>query len=135
METITLTTLVELLLPCAPDLYLDALALEPEHPHITLTVSPRQTSVSCPLCAQLTSRIHSRYRRSLADLPWADVAVRLSLHVRRFFCLNPDCPRAIFTERLPALVAPWARRTQRLVRHHQAVALALGGAAGARTCR
>jgi transposase len=133
MENVTFTTVVELLLPCAPDLHLDAIAVAPAHPQITLTVSPRQTSVSCPLCAQPTSRIHSRYRRCLADLPWADVAIRLALHVRRFFCLNPDCARSIFTERLPALVAPWARRTQRLVRHHQAVALALGGAAGART--
>src|SRR5687768_9465332 len=98
MDNVPFTTLGELLLPCAPDLHLDAIAVEPERPQITLTVSPRQISVSCPLCSQLTSRIHSRYRRCLTDLPWADVVIRLSLHSRRFFCLNPDCTRSIFTE-------------------------------------
>jgi transposase len=38
----------------------------------------------------------------------------------------------IFTERLPAVVAPWARRTLRLVQHLSALGLALGGQAGAR---
>jgi transposase len=38
----------------------------------------------------------------------------------------------MFTERLPGLVAPWARRTLRLMARLLAVALALGGAAGVR---
>ena len=41
-------------------------------------------------------------------------AVRLELHVRRFFCQNKECLRQIFTERLPSVVAPYARRTTRL---------------------
>jgi transposase len=40
--------------------------------------------------------------------------VRLELHVRRFFCLKKACARQIFTERLPNVVAPYARRTTRL---------------------
>jgi transposase len=48
------------------------------------------------------------------------------------FCHNRRCPRRIFTERLPGLVAPWARCTVRLMAHLLAIALALGGAAGAR---
>lgn len=39
---------------------------------------------------------------------------------------------AIFTERLPQLLAPWARRTLRVAQRLGAIALALGGAAGAR---
>ena len=50
----------------------------------------------------------------VADLPWAGWAVRLELHVRRFFCQNKACTRRIFTERLPGMVAPYARRTTRL---------------------
>src|SRR5437588_13018738 len=36
------------------------------------------------------------------------------LRVRKFFCDHPACPRQIFTERLPTVAAPWARRTLRL---------------------
>jgi hypothetical protein len=41
----------------------------------------------------------------------------------------------MFTERLPVLVAPWARRTQRLVHWLVHIALALAGTAGARLSR
>jgi len=54
------------------------------------------------------------------------------LHVRKFFCLTPTCPRRIFTERLPEVVAPSARTTVRLTILLRAIAFALGGEAGAR---
>ncbi len=54
------------------------------------------------------------------------------LRVRKFFCRNAICPRRIFAERLPGVVAPWARRTLRLAAHLLAIGLALGGAAGVR---
>jgi len=87
---------------------------------------------SCPLCHVQTTRVHSRYTRTVADVPWGAYAVRLHLRVRKFFCDNPMCPRQIFTERLPAVVAPWARRTLRLAQHLSALGIALGGQAGAR---
>lgn len=76
--------------------------------------------------------MHSRYTRQVADLPWSGVAVRLQLHVRRFFCDQPTCPRAIFTERLPGVVAPSARRTVRLSQLVELVGFLLGGSAGSR---
>jgi transposase len=57
------------------------------------------------------------------------------LRVRRLFCRNSACSRRIFTERLPGVVAPWARRTLRLMAHLLAIGLALGGAAGVRLSR
>jgi uncharacterized FlaG/YvyC family protein len=51
--------------------------------------------------------------------------------VRRFFCDNPDCERTIFAERMPSVLAPYARRTQRLTHQQIQVAFALGGEAGA----
>jgi transposase len=65
-------------------------------------------------------------------VPWGAYAVRLQVRVRKFFCDNPACPRQIFTERLPTVAAPWARRTLRLAQHLSALGLALGGQAGAR---
>jgi transposase len=54
------------------------------------------------------------------------------LHVRRFFCSNPECVRQIFTERLPSVVAPYARRTTRLTDLFTLIGFALGGEAGKR---
>jgi transposase len=58
--------------------------------------------------------------------------VRLELRVRKWFCANPDCVRRIFTERLPMVAAPWARRTLRLAHRLLALGVALGGRAGVR---
>jgi transposase len=80
---------------------------------ITLLVPTIQPHASCPRCHQSSARIHSRYARTLADLPWLGIAVRVELHTRRFFCQHPACAPQIFCERLPTVVAPYARRTLR----------------------
>jgi transposase len=113
------------------------LALEAWHvddaaAQITLHVTSTPTSVPCPFCHEQTARVHSRYTRTVADLPWGPYAVRLQLRVRKFFCDNAGCSRQIFTERLPTVAAPWARRTLRLAQHLRALGIALGGQAGAR---
>src|SRR5437660_2779095 len=59
-------------------------------------------------------------------------AMRLRLHPRRFFCDNPECERQIFAERLPKVVAHYARRTLRLTEILTVIAFALGGQAGNR---
>ncbi|GJG89431.1 transposase [Gemmatimonadetes bacterium T265] len=91
-----------------------------------------RASATCPGCARPSRRVHSRYTRTLADLPWQGIAVRLRLQTRRFFCDVPGCPRRIFAERLPATAASYARQTTRLDTTLQLIAAALGGAAGAR---
>jgi transposase len=68
----------------------------------------------------------------LADLPWQGIPVRVRLHVRRFFCDEFSCQRAIFAERLPGVVAHYARRTERLEELFTHVSFALGGEAGSR---
>ena len=99
---------------------------------LTLSLSSTQVIVPCPLCGGLTHRIHSHYERTLADLPCVHFRLRLILQVCKFFCPNAECRRRIFTERLPEVAAPWARKTLRLVQRSQEIGLALGGAAGAR---
>src|SRR5439155_4282602 len=66
------------------------------------------------------------------DLPWAEYRVRIQLRVRKWFCRNRHCRRRIFTERLPTIAAPWARRTLRLAQRLVALGIALGGKAGGR---
>jgi transposase len=89
----------------------------------------------CPQCQRASLRVHSQYLRRLSDLPWEGMPVRIELHVRRFFCDNAECPRRIFTERLPKTVNRYARRTCRLCSAIEQIALALGGAAGSRLAR
>ena len=60
------------LLPDATTLSLAACYVDTTAAQITLLVRSTQTSVPCPLCATPARRIHSRYTRTLADLPWAD---------------------------------------------------------------
>jgi len=123
------------LLPDATHVRLETWSLEPAHSAITITLHARQTTARCPLCGRRSKRVHSRYERTLADLPWGEYAVTVRLRIRRLFCDNARCDRRIFAERLPDVTAPWARKTTRLTGRLTAVGLALGGAAGARLGR
>ena len=69
----------------------------------------------CPGCRRRSHRVHSRYRRRIADLPIAGCEVVLHLRVRRFRCSTPRCPRRIFAEQVPGLAGRPARRTTPLL--------------------
>jgi len=118
------------LFPTASALQLRHVVLEPDA--ITLVVQTRDATAGCPVCGQLSARVHSRYRRRLAGLPSSGRPLRLQLGVRRFVCTSPACPRQIFTERLPKLAAPYARTTIPLYQAHTQIGAALGGEAGSR---
>jgi len=74
----------------------------------------------------------SRDQRHLTDLPWGTRPVHIPLTVRTCVGRHLHCTRRIFTARVPALVAAYARKTQRLIAALQALGVALGGQAGAR---
>jgi transposase len=110
---------MDLLEGCVKRLLPEGTCLQVKHLEVTseeviLVVTSNQLEERCPLCGEVTSRVHSRYERTLQDLPWGCLRVRLRLQVRRFFCSQAACPRPIFTERLPAVTAASARRTTRL---------------------
>jgi len=97
-----------------------------ETDRLTFALEATRRTAPCPLCHRRATRSHSRYVRTLADLPWAERSVRLRLTVRRFRCRTRACARRIFAERVPRLGPAYARRTD-----VQRVALAdLGGAVG-----
>lgn len=118
------------LLPDSACLHLTHLEASPQL--ITAHVSTISPEALCPLCQCRSEKIHSRYVRVVADLPWMGWAVRLELHTRRFFCQNTECARRIFTERLPTVIAPYARRTMRLSDVFMLIGFAVGGEAGKR---
>lgn len=127
--------LLSCLLPDATHVRLETWSLEPASSTITLTLRARRITARCPLCGRRSKRVHSRYERTLADLPWGEYAVAIQLRVRRLFCDAPRCARRIFAERLPDVAARLARKTTRLTGRLTAVGLALGGSAGARLGR
>jgi transposase len=106
-----------------------------EREYVLLQLTTTAPTAGCPRCAVPSSSVHSRYQRHLTDVPWGSHPVRLQLTVRKFVCRNPTCRRRIFTERVPELVAAYARKTHRLVAALQAIGMALGGQAGARLTR
>jgi len=99
-----------------------------------LTVEARSlhSSAVCPRCSRASVRVHSWYQRRPQDLPVSGKMARLTLHVRRFRCLNAACPQLTFAERLPEVIACAARRTVRLTRLLQLFAIHSGGEPGAR---
>jgi transposase len=98
---------------------------------ITLTLRTTSPTASCPSCGTASSRIQSRYTRTLRDLPSVGRSLRLIMHVRRFFCKKSTCAQKIFVERLLELCLPHAQRTKRLQEALRQLGLMIGGQAGA----
>ena len=87
----------------------------------------------CPDCGTASSSCHSRYVRTLSDLPISGAMVKLRLSVRRFRCRQLSCRRKTFSETLaPSLGRRHGRRVARCDGLLHAVALALGGRPGSR---
>jgi transposase len=84
----------------------------------------------CPTCQKHSSRVHSYYERSPADLPVLSHRIKLQLTVKRFRCQNPNCSKATFVEHWPQLIALNAQRTERLRLALSIIAYAMGGQAG-----
>lgn len=98
---------------------------------IVVVARPRVVAAHCPRCGAQSERFHSRYQRTLADLPSHGRAVQIRITVRRLRCGRGDCPQRIFAERLDEGIATrFARRTARMehIVHH--LGLALGGRPG-----
>lgn len=91
----------------------------------------RSASGECPRCEVRSSRVHSRYRRRLADVAIAAQQVVIELRARRFFCDNPGCTARTFAEQVSGLTTRYARRTVPLRGTLEAIGLALAGRAGA----
>ena len=104
----------DLLLPPSTRLWLES--IDAQEPALMLTLAVTDPQAVCPDCLQPTFRVHGRYWRTLADLPWATTSVRLRLHVRRFWCETLSCERKTCTERFSELAPHYARTTARL--HH-----------------
>jgi len=118
------------LLPLPEGMQIDQ--IQASQNELSITVIATHPTSCCPLCAHPSSSIHSRYRRTVRDVPCGGRRVQLALCVRKFFCRNPLCECKIFTERLPELVRPWAKMTIRYCQQLTSVGLATCGKGGTR---
>jgi hypothetical protein len=91
---------------------------------LTVTVISTRAEATCPGCGCPSEHVHSQYQRTVNDVPCGGRNVVLQLGVRKFFCLQRCCPRKVFAERLPDLVQPWARVSNRLLEELKAIGLA-----------
>jgi transposase len=87
--------------------------------HLLLESNTKQTN--CPACKQPSTQVHSHYWRYPNDLAWADFSITWNLLAKRFFCNNRNCPKRTFAEQHPEILAPYARRTNRLNEKQQLV--------------
>ncbi len=94
---------------------------------LTVTVISTRAEAACPGCGCPSEHVHSHYQRTVNDVPCAGRNVVLQLRVRKFFCLQLCCPRKVFAERLPDLVQPWARVSNRLLEELKAIGLSASG--------
>ena len=57
--------------------------------YITCEISKNESE--CPFCNHSSNAIHSKYMRTISDLPIQNKEVKLLLVTRKFFCSNPEC--------------------------------------------
>ena len=91
-----------------------------------------QQPAPCPRCGQISHSRHSGYCRRLSDLPWQGCSVQLWLNLHKYRCLQWDCPRKVFCERIPGVAQVYARRTERLALIISSVGYVAGGLPAAR---
>src|SRR6266487_2854355 len=90
---------------------------------LTVTVISTRSEAACPGCGCSSEHAHSQYQRTVNDVPCGGRNVVLRLGVRKFFCLRLSCPRKVIASRLPDLVQPWARVSNRLREELKAIGL------------
>ena len=79
-------------------------------PGVVIAAHPRAQGSRCHGCGRVSTRMHSRYRRRVADLPVSGRPVVLWLSVRRFLCDQVDCSAGTFVEQVPGLTKRHTRR-------------------------
>lgn len=111
------------------------LSSQKENTYLLLTCERVTQTAACPVCGTSAHRVHSRYERTIKDLSVQTKQIILRLHVRKFYCDQPSCPRRIFAERLPHVTSSHGRYTFGLRSFLGQLGREHGGAAGARSAK
>ncbi|MHC2301542.1 transposase [Rhizobium mongolense] len=76
---------------------------------------PDSQSAFVPDCGRRSRSRHGWSNRSLQDLPVQGKPVTVKVLLSRWRCAHQKCERQTFTDRLPPIASPYARRTTRIV--------------------
>jgi transposase len=106
-----------------------------EAARLIIEASSTATSAICPNCQQVSRHTHGWYPRRPQDLPCIGEGVSLELTVRRFRCLNLECPKKTFAERFLDWLPSYARRTTRLTNVLRRVGFEVSAESGRRLLR
>lgn len=98
---------------------------------LVIEASSSQSGSVCPTCGCKSDRRHSKYIRTLVDLPTSGYDVKILILSGKYFCDNTECSRKIFTERYKEEISPYYRRFNRCKELLRNFALELGGNKGA----
>ena len=94
--------LLTALLPKSPSLHVETRHVDEATSQLTLCLTSMQPWGYCPRCRCPTRRIHSRYNRTVADLPWASLRVRLPPARAEVFLHQQPLPAPHFYRTLAA---------------------------------
>ena len=92
----------------------------------------RELRVACPDCGHRSTRVHSCYGRTLADVTVGGCLVLISLVVRRRFCDSAVCGRRTFAGQVEGLTVRYQRRSPLLQHLVEMAGVLLAGRGGAR---
>jgi transposase IS204/IS1001/IS1096/IS1165 family protein len=99
---------------------------------VVISASWRAEAAGCPRCGQESSRVHGGYSRVVADGAAGSRPVLIALQVRRFGCLQPQCPAVTFAEQAEGVTGRYCRRSVPLTAMLAGFGLELAGRASAR---
>ena len=89
---------------------------------IYITCKISISNASCPYCGCTSNLVHSKYIRTINDLPIQNNQVKLLVITRKFFCQNLECTHKTFSENL-SFVGSKAVKTNRLIECIKNIAL------------
>lgn len=89
-------------------------SIENNEHKILIYLKSKSNFSHCPLCGMKSQHVHSTYIRKPLDASILSKPVQLKIQAKKFFCLNSNCKRQIFTERFTGFLNTYRRLTVRL---------------------
>lgn len=80
---------------------------------LVITVERTNKTAICPCCRKKSNNVHSKYTRTIKDLPIQDSKVILKIITKIFFCKNQNCETNTFAEKFD-FIESHARMSKRL---------------------
>lgn len=80
---------------------------------ILINIESTSKTAICPCCGKRSSNVHSRYVRTIKDLPIQEYKVILKIKSKVFFCKNKNCEINTFSEQFD-FIENHSRMTTRL---------------------